>query len=223
MRGVSLSGWGQAADVLQEIWPGVASVDYAKTPHVAHALGLIPAGDMVIGWSLGGQLAVRAVAAGLIRPKKLVLIATPFQFVATDALKLGMPAAMFRVFRDNYAANPQQTLNRAWASILKGDSKASDVRAHLERQDREALLDKHWLAWLEHLQEFSCADMYMGDFPPTLLIHGREDAVVYHAQSLAFAAAIPQSKLVTFESCGHAPHWHDPQRVAHEIKEFADG
>ena len=131
-----------------------------------------------------------------------------------------MPADLYQIFRDNYAANPERTLVKAWATIVKGDSKASDIRRHLERQDKETLLNKSWLTWLDTLHSFSCSDLTLADFPPTLLIHGREDAVVYHAQSEKFAAAIRGAELVTLEGCGHAPQWHSTALIQQLISDF---
>ena len=227
MKTITLSGWGQPFDVLQEICPGSVVVDYADYTTITQALEAIAEQgkecDLVIGWSLGGQLAVRAVAAGLLKPKALILIAAPFQFVARPERKLGMSANLYRTFRDNYVANPARTLERAWASIVKGDACAADIRHHLERQDKHAVLQKNWLHWLDMLQAFSCAELYLGDFPPTMLVHGDQDAVVYPEQSLAFLQAIPQAKLLTLENCGHAPHWNSPALIQQIITEFAHG
>ena len=175
MRCLTLSGWGQAFDVLQGIWPEALAYDYASRSHAQDALEDIgrigEAAELVVGWSLGGQLAVRAIAAGLMKPKALVLIATPFQFVAEPERTLGMPKDVFDSFRANYAADPQRTLGKAWSSIIRGDQHADAVRPHLEAQDRQSLAGKYWLEWLDHLQAFSCADLHLED--ERVCLHGR--------------------------------------------------
>ncbi len=222
---LTLSGWGQPHDALGELVPHAATLDYTGYSHVADALKAIADlgkdKDLVIGWSLGGQLAVRAIAAGLMRPKKLVLIAAPFQFVKRPEHPVGMPAELYDIFRENYAAYPDKTLIKAWASIVKGDKNASFIRKHLEKQDKAIILAQNWLHWLDILHHFSCKDLFMDNFPPTLLVHGREDAVVYYEQSQAFAHALPHATLITLEGCGHAPHWHAPEQVTQAIREFA--
>ncbi len=223
MRTVSLSGWGQPADTLHEISPGTG-LDYASSPNAYTALKQLKIqadeAECIIGWSLGGQLAVRAVAAGMLKPKALILIATPFQFVATPERKLGMPPDLFQTFRNNYSSDAVRTLGKAWASILKGDSRASAIRPKLEKQDRETLAQKPWLHWLDELNAFTCDSLHLADFPPTLLIHGNRDAVVYHEQSIAFQEAIPQAQLFTIEGCGHAPHWHNRALIIKTIRDF---
>ena len=177
--------------------------------------------DMVIGWSLGGQLAVRAIAAGMFRPKKLVLIATPFQFVATDKNPVGMKRDLYDKFHDNVARNPERALRKAWELIHKGDTRADEVRAHLDKQDKQKALKNDWLHWLDMLDGFSADGMDVADFPLTLLIHGDRDVVVGYEQSQRFSTAIPYAELIIMHGAGHAPHWHDAGAVQKAIKEHA--
>jgi len=220
---LTISGWGQPHDALAHLAPTAKHIDFARHQSAHAALLDIaahnPTPDLVIGWSLGGQLAVRAIAAGILKPKKLVLIAAPFQFVKRPELPIGMPRDLFDKFRDNYARNPLQTLTKAWELIHKDDTNEQIVRAHLEKHDKQALLTKDWLRWLDLLEEFSCENLYLADFPPTILIHGDGDLVVYPEQSVYFAKAIPHAKHIILPGCGHAPHWHAAQLVKQVIHE----
>ena len=90
MKTLTLSGWGQPFDTLSHLAPGAHAVDYAHAANASEALRMIASqggdAELVIGWSLGGQLAARAVAEGLLSPRLLVLIAAPFQFVGGSAM-----------------------------------------------------------------------------------------------------------------------------------------
>ncbi len=227
MKVITLSGWGQPHDALAAIAPGAAHIDYAHYQSVetalAHIAGQAKGHELVIGWSLGGQLLVRAVAAGMFRPKKLVLIATPYQFVATHKNRLGMKRDLYDKFRDNVSRNPERAMRKAWELIHKGDTNDLYVRAQLERQDKKKLLEKNWLHWLDLLDGFGFDEARLAGFPPTLLIHGDRDVVVAPEQSRHFADAISQAKLAIIEGAGHAPHWHDTAAVKALIREHADG
>lgn len=224
MKILTLSGWGQPHDTLADIAPNATHFDYAGYNTIAEALtGIAQAAkqhDAVIGWSLGGQLAVRAVAGGLMQPKKLVLIAVPFQFVSGDNSKIGMPRDQFDKFRDNYAKNAPRTLKKAWDLIIIGDNNQENVKNKLEKYDKASVMDKNWLGWLNMLDGFSCNELGFGNFPPVLLLHGEQDSVVKHSQLAEFTRSIPQAKSISFSGSGHAPHWHDTETVKHHIEEF---
>lgn len=222
MKTATLSGWGQPHDALAVIAPEATHIDYAHHKSVPDALAYISAqakdSDMVIGWSLGGQLAARAIAAGMFKPKKLVLIATPYQFVTTQKKSLGMKRDLYDKFRNNVARHPERALHKAWQLIASGDSRANQVRAHLDKQDKRKILEKNWLHWLDMLDGFSFDGINLADFPPTLLIHGDKDAVVSPEQSRRFSAAIPYAKLMIINDAGHAPHWHDGEMVTQILR-----
>lgn len=224
-RILTLSGWGQPHDALTAVAPGATHFDYTPYATIEEALAAIAreasAHEVVIGWSLGGQLAARAVADRLIRPKKLVLIAAPFQFVAEKNDTLGMPRFTYDKFRDNYAKNPERTLKKAWELIHKDDVNSDIVRAQLEQYDPVHELEKDWLRWLALLDGFSFEGAALSHFPPTLLLHGDRDLVSSHAQSERFAKALPAAKLITYKGAGHAPHLHDTKAVRTAIEEFS--
>lgn len=217
MKAITLSGWGQPHDSLAVLAPDATHIDYARHDNLADALATIArAGEdahTVIGWSLGGQMAVRAIANGLLKPKLLVLIAVPFQFVATQELVLGMKRDLYDKFHDNYARNPSRTLAKGWELIVKDDKHAHHVRAAMEGHDAEDVQARQWLHWLKILDGFSCADLHLANFPRTKLVHGDMDAVVDVEQMEYFARAIPHAQTLRWEECGHAPHWHDPQAL----------
>ncbi|MDE3060947.1 MAG: alpha/beta fold hydrolase [Pseudomonadota bacterium] len=225
MRAMTLSGWGQPHDALKAIAPEATHVEYAHHESVPGALETIArtgeSHDLVIGWSLGGQLAVRAIAAGLLTPQRLVLIAAPFQFVEQPERRLGMKRDLYDKFRDNYARNPERTLHKAWELICLDDNRADDVRARLQAQDKTQVLAKDWLRWLDMLDGFSCGDLDFGRFPPTLLIHGDRDAVVAAGQAQHFADRLAQPTVALMENAGHAPHWHNGEAVRRLIAGYA--
>jgi len=226
MKILTLSGWGQPHDALEVVAPSATHFDYSDFENVADVLGALAEVaqnyDVIIGWSLGGQLAVRAISAGLIMPKKLLLIGAPFQFVRTDFLNLGMPQDQFQKFRDNYANNSARTLAKAWELVAIGDANSEIVKEHLQKQNKEKMLEKNWLNWLDLLNDFSCNSLDFSNFPliDTLLLHGAGDAVVSHAHAQEFVKNIPYAKHILLENSGHAPHWHDSAQVRKHILEL---
>lgn len=223
MHTVTLSGWGQPHDALSVIAPNSHAIDYAHAASVEAAFHLIAeeakAAERIIGWSLGGQLAVRAIAGGYIAPKQLVLIATPYQFMMQDALAIGMGRQTFGQFRDNFEKNARRTLNKAWELIHHNDIRTDYIELHMRAFDKDAVLKKDWLRWLDILKDFSCETLDFTSFPNTLLIHGEEDVVVEKNQSQQLARRITGATLQLWEGCGHAPHFHDAARLVKAIND----
>jgi pimeloyl-ACP methyl ester carboxylesterase len=225
MRTVTLSGWGQPVDALRGVVPPEAMhLDYAAfSPTEWFATAERREADLVVGWSLGGQLAVRMIASGRLAAQRLVLVAAPYQFVESEELRIGMSRAGYEDFARRYERNPARTLRRAWELAIFGDSRADRVREAMGGHDAEAIARSRWGNWLTELGRFSCSGVDLARLPPTLLIQGVKDAVVGCAQAGHFAGRLPSLRVLGFEECGHAPHWHDAAGVRLAIQEWAGG
>lgn len=221
MKTVTLSGWGQPHDALTGLALGSQAIDYSHAANASEAIRMIASlakgADRIIGWSLGGQLAARAVAEGAVAPKHLVLIATPYQFVGEGA----QGQETFRKFHGNYKANPKRTLDKAWELIHYEDSQSRFISDQMALFDKDAVLKKDWLRWLDALEHYSCDALDFSRFPRTLLVHGEKDRVVAPGQSQRFAEKIAQAKLSLWEDCGHAPHLHNAAKLQKLIHEHA--
>lgn len=93
MTTLLLSGWTQPVDALAHLEAGATLFDYSAHGNADAAIEqmakLNP--SRVIGWSMGGQLALRAIMARAITPKHLTLIAAPMQFVADSDTSAAVP------------------------------------------------------------------------------------------------------------------------------------
>ena len=54
----------------------------------------------------------------------------------------------------------------------------------------------------------------------TLILWGDKDAYFDRSEQEKLGGLIPNSKLVIYEGCGHAPTWEEPQRVAADVLKF---
>jgi pimeloyl-ACP methyl ester carboxylesterase len=218
---LTLSGWTQPSDALSR---GLSlhhahTFDYSDYPNAQasfDALRDYAEMEEVIAWSMGAQLAIRAVAAGVLRPKHMTLLAAPYQFVSTDDFKDGMDPLTYQQFRDNYTADPVRTKTRFHALVAKGDAHQRKVLPMLDHH-HEVDNTARWLPWLDDLGEHSLRGVNTKSLPPTLLIHGTHDAIVPFAQSQKMQEILPQATLSRWEGAAHAPHLHDAMRVLHEI------
>jgi pimeloyl-ACP methyl ester carboxylesterase len=61
---------------------------------------------------------------------------------------------------------------------------------------------------------------YLASFMPTMIIWGKRDGVIPYSHALVAHAALPGSRLETFENAGHFPHHSDPARFLAVISDF---
>jgi len=218
MSTLILSGWTQAADALAHVVDDPVLFDYSAYPtpdEAIDALKKIPH-THIVGWSMGGQLALRAIAAGAMAPKHLTLIATPFQFVSDDSQLKGMDSRTFELFRASYASDAPRTASRFKALLAKGDRDIKRILPTLgSHPDVHDV--RRFLPWLDDLGMYSLANVSLASAPPTLIIHGMNDAIVPYAQSDALLKILPRATRSAWAEVSHVPHMHDPTRLRTEI------
>ncbi len=215
MNTLILSGWAQSPDALKSLFPQSIAFDYSDHATLEVCFKqLTQFVDIpyVVAWSMGGQLALRAIVANILKPKHLTLIGVPWQFIGTQ----GMDAYTYQLFRDTYVKNPARHKERFAALIAKGDRNAREVmRQIMHHPDIENT--NRWLPWLEMLAGYSFEHATETPLPPALIIHGAQDAIVPVAQAYQLRQLLPSAHLAVWNEASHAPHWHDPARFMGEI------
>jgi pimeloyl-ACP methyl ester carboxylesterase len=203
-----LTGWQQPANALAEIAPEALHFDYSVYHDAEAALRALPGeATLAIGWSLGGQLLLRAVSAGYTKPRALLLLATPFQYCADALFPGGMAAEAALAFREAYAAAPEKTLRRFQALLCAGEEKATSLT---RKMSREATVWPHGFYWLERLMGFSCGSLDFSAFPERItLVQGAKDRIVPQANALKLADALPQARSLLWPEASHLLHLHD--------------
>jgi pimeloyl-ACP methyl ester carboxylesterase len=217
---ITISGWGQSSDSLANVAPeGALHLDYSKFANINDFFESIKGHnpDLVIGWSLGGQIALRAISEEIINPKALCLIATPYQFVVSKEIKCAMDRDTFNLFYRNFENDPVKTIRRFATLISLNDIHAHDILVKL-RQGADIEHASKWLYWLEELENFSCNSLDFSKVPKTFAIHGRDDTLVDVTQTGLFKSLIKDYTLKVLENCGHAPHLHDSIQVSKIIQ-----
>lgn len=79
-----------------------------------------------------------------------------------------------------------------------------------------------WRGAFEGFLEDDCANDLHKIKAPTLILWGTRDALCSRRDEDALLGAIPGSRLVVYESAGHALHWEEPERFARDLVAFAN-
>jgi len=222
-----LSGWGQKFDSLEIIFNEsifdpffVSSENYSTFDSTEKFFADIASKNLnpeiVIGWSLGGQLAIRLIEKKILSPKLLILLAPPFQMVKDERIQAAMPKDVFDEFYKNFSTAPSKTLKQFAILTAMNDSNASAIAKTLDINDQNFAQLKFWL---EELSHFSCFDIDFSNMPRTLFFQGAGDMIVHASQAEYFKQKIQNFRLEIFKNCGHAPHLSNVEKLQEIILE----
>lgn len=225
---ITLSGWGQEFNSLESIFNSpsfkdseITSLDYSSFNNVETFFSSIKSAhqtpDILLGWSLGGQLAIRLIEKKIITPKLLILIAPPFQMVKDARIQAGMSKKTFAEFYKNFSKAPNRTLKQFSILTAMNDKNASEIAKTLNISDKNT---DNFKFWLEELARFSFFDSNFDAIPKTLFFHGAGDMIVHVSQADYFQRNIKDFKLELFKNCGHAPHLNDLKKVRQAILDY---
>jgi len=212
-----LPGHGRSADPREMSLAGLA----AAIGEFCRGLGL--SRPELIGWSLGGMVALAATRDLDLAPRSLVLVGTTPRFTADHGWPHGLPEgqvrAMARDLRNNYAA----TMGHFF-KLMFADDEISPARfRQLARECGGAgrLVDPAVAqAGLETLRTADLRPALEEIASPCLVLHGDLDRIVPCAAGRYLAEHLPQAAWQPLSGCGHAPFLSRPESFCRTVREF---
>ncbi|MEN9521480.1 MAG: hypothetical protein RLZZ381_4068, partial [Cyanobacteriota bacterium] len=145
-------------------------------------------------------------SAGLAKQPAIgKLMFPPLDFLATEFLR-----------------NPKIRQNISRAAYFDPSFASLDAQAcaalHLQCSD----WNKSLIAFTKNGGYGSFANQLAQIQQQTLILWGKQDKILGTKDAAKFAQAIPNSKLVWIDNCGHVPHLEQPQVTATEILNIAN-
>jgi pimeloyl-[acyl-carrier protein] methyl ester esterase len=183
----------------------------------------LPEHAAVLGWSLGGQVAMRAALDHPQKIARLILLASTPKFVAAERWECGMAATDLQEFGAALMADPRATLLR----FLSLQTRGMPEQKALLQQLRQTLLaapaaDSMALAaGLAILRDIDLRAELSRLAQPTLIVHGALDTLTPPAAGAWLAENLPYAQHIEFARAAHAPHLSHPEDVAAAIGQFA--
>jgi pimeloyl-[acyl-carrier protein] methyl ester esterase len=161
----------------------------------------------LLGWSLGGQIALDLAAAMPGSVERLVLVATTPRFVASPDWPYGMPATALERMATQLKTNYRRTVSDFLELQVRGSTGAEKALADLHAslfQHGEAH-PKALVTGLTTLESSDLRPMLPLVRAPTLVITGQYDRVTLPAASRALAEALPDARYIEVRRAAHAP------------------
>lgn len=185
------------------------------------APGAAPA--WIVGWSLGGLIALALAARHPQRVRGLVMLAASPRFVAATDWPMGMDPAVFAAFGTELDRDFAGTLDRFLMLEAQGSSPLRETLRFLRDavHERGGPTPEALHAGLALLRSTDLRPLLPGLAVPSLWLAGRRDRLVGPEAMQAAAALAPNSRLQVFEHAGHAPFLTEPAAVAAAITAFA--
>ena len=176
----------------------------------------------LVGWSLGGQVALRWAQLHPVHVRKLVLVATTPCFVQKENWSCAMAADTLHDFAASLLQNHALTLKRFLALQVRGSENEKEILSNLRAQlfakgepDVEALK-----GGLEILRDTDLRAQLSGISQTTLVLAGERDTLTPKAASEAMAQTLPNARLQVIQGAAHAPFLSHPTIFMQHLTSF---
>ncbi len=209
------------------------NIEWPSDPHtISASLIDAAAGGWLVGWSLGGLLAMQAALAESVRQGRsnhasirgLILIAATPCFSRREHWPHGVAEPLVEQMAIDLESDPEQVFNRFLALEVHGsEHAAADLRLLRKEAFRHGLPSTAALcAGLDVLRTSDLTSQLDQLKLPVLLIGGRRDRLVPYAALEASALALPDVHLVRIPGAAHAPFLTNPGTVADAIRQWTN-
>ncbi|MCF7221731.1 pimeloyl-ACP methyl ester esterase BioH [Marilutibacter chinensis] len=175
-----------------------------------------------LGWSLGGQFALRAALDHPDAVRGLVMLAASPRFVAGEDWPHGVGPNLFHDFGDALRRDFRGTLEGFLALEALGSTSAQEELRRLKSHafERGEPAERALLEGLALLDRLDLREELASLAVPSLWISGRRDRLVPAGAMPAAAALAPDARSVVLAGAGHAPFLGATAAVADEIDAF---
>lgn len=237
---VLLHGWGMNSSIWNGVLPSlqrryqvtcvdlpghgqsVCDAGWTMDAFVDECSELVPINSIVLGWSLGGMLALRLAHRHPRCVRKLILVASSAKFVRSKDWLSAQPKAVLSMFAGSLMDKPQATIKR----FLLLQTQGTKNQVELNRLLKELMTDDGLpqLAGLEcglnilktsdlrdDLSRLSC---------PILQILGGKDQLVPVAVASASMGLNPAMQSVIIDDAAHIPFISHPSETLSAIDGF---
>jgi pimeloyl-[acyl-carrier protein] methyl ester esterase len=163
----------------------------------------VPTNAIVMGWSLGGQIALQLAAR--MQLQALILVSVTPKFVADTTWPRGMAPAVFAQFFARLHENIETTVQDFLSLQVRGDIHAIQtlkaLRTRLLQYPPDAVMLETALAML---RDMDLRPLLSTILVPALLVAGEHDRIAHPRATQAMQSLMPSAHYVEIKRAGHA-------------------
>ena len=208
-------------------WDPRAASPAAQAWRVHETLAPLTERYALLGWSLGGQLAIDLAAAMPAGVERLALIATTPKFLAAPGWRCGSPGPLLARLIHRLHVEGERAVRDFLALQVRGSDPGTAERvlatfAAAMRTHGAAQLDA-LVSGLARLRDSDLRRALPQLQVPALVVAGQQDRVIRPAAVRALAAALPRASYVEIAGAAHAPFLSHPVEFLQHLTEFLLG
>jgi malonyl-CoA O-methyltransferase len=179
----------------------------------------LPPSCVLVGWSLGGMLAMQMAARLPQQVKAIVTIAANLKFVASSDYPAALAPAINNQFARSFESDPQAALKLFGGLLAQGDAQERQLLKSL-RQQLPAQMNSNWGQALGVLAALDNRDLFINLQQPGMHLLGEKDALVPAAAVETMRQLNPQQQVELLPETAHAIHWSQPELFVKKLRHF---
>lgn len=181
---------------------------------------------LVVGWSLGGQVLLKAFAELQARLSGLVLVGVTPRFTSAPQFPYGLSANEAEGMRLKVRRNLERALAGFQRQLFVAGELGDPDQAALAHSVLSEVVPPTVAAALDGLEALMTVEMLQEARRiscPVLLLHGDQDPICLPQASTWLNQTIPGSQCLFYPGCGHAPFLSRPEQFNKDLLQFAGG
>jgi len=182
----------------------------------------LPEQGNVIGWSLGGMIAMQIALRHPQKIRRLILVGSVARFVRDDDWRYAISTEILQEFSESLSNDIQQTLQRFVALQIMGSDESRVILRKLRElmNSNEAPHPAALQGGLKILQEVDLRNQLPEITQPTLMIVGKRDTLSRPKTAKQMLPLLPNAQLEIIDGAGHAPFLSHNKHFTNLIEQF---
>ncbi|WP_020675956.1 alpha/beta fold hydrolase [Geopsychrobacter electrodiphilus] len=178
---------------------------------------------LLLGWSLGGQVAIQLSVDYPQLVERLLLMSSTPRFCASDNWAAGLPVNELRALRRGLVRHYLATMGEFFDLQFRGEAISPERRREILQFAVRPIglpTPDAALLTLDILGREDLRDRLSSIQAPALVIHGQNDQIIPQSAGVYLTEHLPRASFISLSGIGHAPFLSRPGEIVRMIEEF---